>query len=216
MIQVSIASNQEFFRASLAAILSPQAGVNVTAQGRLNQVLSLPGAARADVTVACSTTAGESVEFIEHAKQFKKPPKILVITQQIRENEVRDLLTVGAFGILLQETAVRHLPWAIDAVRNGSRALSPKIADHIIDEFSRPNICSNNTREAREKLGQLSARERQVLELIAEALSNRTVAALLGISTETVKGHVRSICTKLDADSRLHAARIAWQASAAA
>ncbi|MGW6270922.1 response regulator transcription factor [Streptomyces sp. NPDC055060] len=216
MIQVSIASNQEFFRASLAAVIGSQAGVNIAAQGRLNQVLSLPGAARADVTVACSATASESIEFIERTRQLTEPPKILVIAQQIRENEVRSLLTLGAFGILLQETAVRHLPWAIDAIRNGSRALSPKIADHIVDEFSRPYICSNRTKEAREKVGQLSTRERQVLELIAEALSNKTVATHLGISTETVKGHVRSICTKLDAESRLHAARIAWQASAAA
>ncbi|MEV8021261.1 response regulator transcription factor [Streptomyces sp. NPDC086554] len=216
MIQVAIASNNEFFRASLVAILSSQFEVRITSQGELDQALPLRGFARADIIMVCTVTAGESIEAIERIKRLKDPPKILVIAQRIRVSEVRRLLTLDAFGILLQETAARHLAWAVDAIHKGSRALSPEIADHVFNEYSKPNHFSNNTREAREKLGQLSTRERQVLELIAEALPNKEVATLLGISSETVKGHVRSICMKLDAASRLHAARIAWQASAAA
>ncbi|MEV0323160.1 LuxR C-terminal-related transcriptional regulator [Streptomyces sp. NPDC050658] len=216
MIQVAIVSNSEFFRAGLASLLSSQFTVNIAAQGGLDQALHRQGSARADIIVVGAVTAGESIEVIEHSKQIKDPAKILVITQRIRESEVRKLLTVGASGILLQETASRHLAWAIDAMHKGSRALSPEIADHVFNEYSKLNLLSNSAREAREKLGQLSTRERQVLELIAEALPNKKVASLLGISSETVKGHVRSICMKLDAESRLHAARIAWQASAAA
>ncbi|MCX4670467.1 response regulator transcription factor [Streptomyces sp. NBC_01381] len=216
MIQVAIISNNEFFRASLAAILSSQCDVHIAAQGGLSQSLPIRGSARADIIVTGTVTAGESFEVIERTKRLKDPPKILVITQLIHKSEVRKLLTLGAFGILLQETAARHLAWAVDAIHKGSRALSPEIADHVFNEYSKPNHFSNSTREAREKLGQLSTRERQVLELVAQALPNKQVATLLGISSETVKGHVRSICMKLDAASRLHAARIAWQASAAA
>ncbi|MGA5039043.1 response regulator transcription factor [Streptomyces capoamus] len=61
-------------------------------------------------------------------------------------------------------------------------------------------------------IGNLTSREREVLELLSNGLSNTSIAEILVISPGTVKDHVRSICGKLNVQSRLHAARIAWQA----
>jgi DNA-binding NarL/FixJ family response regulator len=132
-----------------------------------------------------------------------------VIPEHITEKDARTLLGRGAAGILLHRSAPQHLAWALTAVAEGSRALSPEVADAIIHNYPAPvRSCEG----VQERVAGLSSREREVLALLSDGLSNRAIAQALYISPETVKNHVRALCVKLHADNRIHAARIAWQA----
>ncbi|MEU1709043.1 helix-turn-helix transcriptional regulator [Streptomyces sp. NPDC005706] len=83
----------------------------------------------------------------------------------------------------------------------------------VIAKFTAPAIEATRKKAAREKLCSLTSRERDVLALLSEGMSNQSIAQNLIISSGTVKDHVRSICAKLSVQSRFHAARIAWQAN---
>ncbi|MES9521428.1 LuxR C-terminal-related transcriptional regulator [Streptomyces capoamus] len=137
---------------------------------------------------------------------------MLVIAERLTEADARSLLTRGAAGVLLHRSAPQHLAWALPAVAEGSRALSPEIADAIVPGCQAP---VRSRHGARERLARLSAREREVLALLSDGLSNRAIAQALYISPDTVKNHVSTLCTKLRADNRIQAARIAWQAESA-
>ncbi|MGW6010851.1 response regulator transcription factor [Streptomyces sp. NPDC055210] len=152
------------------------------------------------------------IQLLGQLKQLGKMPATLVITEYISEIGVRHLLNLGASGILLQETAHLHLSWALPAALLGGCALSPEISKKVITEYTAPVIESTQKKAAQEKIYTLTARELEVLELLSQGLPNQTIANSLTISPGTVKDHVRSVFSKLNADNRLHAARIAWQA----
>ncbi|XES00838.1 response regulator transcription factor [Streptomyces sp. S1D4-11] len=99
------------------------------------------------------------------------------------------------------------------AASKGGCALSPEISRKVITEYTARVTESAQKRDAQTKICTLTTREREVLELLSEGLSNQSIAQTLTISPGTVKDHVRSICSKLDVECRFHAARVAWQAN---
>jgi len=111
--------------------------------------------------------------------------------------EIRDCLTAGADGCLLKDTSETDMAAALRTATTGAPALDPRIAFQLArDLASEPP----STRAPR-----LSAREKQVLGLLAEGLSNRAIARKLGLSEATVKGHVSRLLDKLNVSSRLEA-----------
>ncbi|GAB2953239.1 hypothetical protein GCM10023080_009890 [Streptomyces pseudoechinosporeus] len=136
----------------------------------------------------------------------------VVLAEQLTGHGTRQLLRQGAVGILRRGTAARHLPWAVTAAAQGSLALDPGLTEVIRSAYARPTE-PNRERAAAEALpSALTPRERDVLVLVGDGLSNRDIAGTLSLSPDTVKGHLRRICAKLGVETRVHAARIAWHA----
>ncbi|MET9844428.1 response regulator transcription factor [Streptomyces ossamyceticus] len=151
----------------------------------------------------------DSLPLLHTFADLTPSPAVLVITEHVTEADARTLLAHGVGGILLHRSAARHLAWALAAVADGSRALSPEIADAVIGGCAAPlpSPC-----KAQHRVNSLSPREREVLALLGDGLPNRAIGEALHISPDTVKDHVRTLCTKLRAANRIQAARIAWQA----
>ncbi|MBD0289846.1 MAG: response regulator transcription factor [Thermoleophilia bacterium] len=103
-------------------------------------------------------------------------------------------LESGAKGYILKEAPHQTLLRAIEKVANGEGYLDPALMPDFL---------------ARDKEDMLTAREREILQLLADGMSNSDVAQRLFISQETVKSHVRHILAKLEADTRTHAVAIA-------
>ncbi|MEW2528787.1 helix-turn-helix transcriptional regulator [Streptomyces sp. NPDC047071] len=89
--------------------------------------------------------------------------------------------------------------------------MSPEISESVIREYVEPATANALQKRARDRILNLSSREREILILLSEGLTNRDIAHILTISPETVKDHVRSVCTKLTVKNRLQAAYVAWQ-----
>lgn len=124
------------------------------------------------------------------------PACVLVMTTYEGDEDVRRALAAGARGYLLKD-ATRQQVWeAIDAVRTGGMAVAPAMVGKVAATLSMP---------------ELSAREREVLELLARGMSNKEIGVQLSISEVTAKTHVTSILEKLGAPGRTAAVVIAAQ-----
>jgi DNA-binding NarL/FixJ family response regulator len=122
--------------------------------------------------------------------------RIIVLTTYLGDVQVLRALQAGAMGYLMKATLRRDLLETIRIVHSGHRKIPPEVASelaqHAMDEA-------------------LTDREIEVLRQIAAGCSNKVVADRLGISEDTVKGHVRSILSKLNASDRTHAVTIAMK-----
>lgn len=121
-------------------------------------------------------------------------PKILVVTTNDREHEVRLALESGVHGYVLLRSAMDELACAVRMLGNGMRFLSMEVSQRMAESL---------TREA------LTARETEVLQLLASGLCNKSIARQLLIGVGTVKAHVRGIMGKLEAASRTQAVSVA-------
>jgi DNA-binding NarL/FixJ family response regulator len=110
------------------------------------------------------------------------------------DEDVYQALQVGARGYLMKDIFREQLLEAIRNVSAGKRYLPQMVANSLAERIDRP---------------ELTSREKQVLELIAQAFSNKQIAADLGLSEGTVKGHVNSILSKLGVEDRTHATLVA-------
>jgi DNA-binding NarL/FixJ family response regulator len=139
-------------------------------------------------------------------------PEIAIVMLTVSEDEedLFDAIRFGARGYLLKSLEGAELRTMIDAVGRGEAAMSPATAFRTIHVFA-DHRSGDMTAQAETTL---TAREREVLALVAEGLRNREIAARLGVSEHTVKFHLRNILEKLHAVSRTQlAARAARDAS---
>jgi len=213
VMRVLLIDDRHLLRAGLRAILESQLKLSVVAEGKIRETSALISATRPEFILFGFASHAESIHTMTQLRKLAHSPTTLVIADNISETGARQLLTLGTSGILLQESASQHLSWAITAASRGGCALSPEISRKIIKEYTSPVIGGTRKRVAQEKIYTLTTREREVLDLVSEGLSNQSIALALIISAETVKDHVRSICSKLGVERRFHAARIAWQAN---
>lgn len=170
---------------------------------------------RPEIIVSSHTHGRDSVDFLRHITKSDLHISVLVIAEQAPIYDVRQILATGAAGILFQQTAAQHIPWAIPAISNGCRVVSPEISESMISEYLKTVAMTPQEQSARESVSRLSRREQEVLHLLGRGMSNRGIARTLFISPETVKDHVRAIRSKLGASTRIEAAQVAWLARSA-
>ncbi len=118
--------------------------------------------------------------------------KILVLSMHESRTYVEEVLRAGAAGYIVKNSASTDLLHAIDAVRSGASYLSPAITQQVVDAIARPGDSSPSG------VSMLTDREREVLQLIAEGLSSKEIANMLGVSLKTVDSHRSNLMEKLD------------------
>ena len=121
-------------------------------------------------------------------------PRVIVMTTYESEEDIRSAMKAGAKGYLLKGTAPQQIRESVRRVAAGDALVPPNIAAKLAESMTRP---------------ELSERERQVLRYVANGRSNKEISKILCISENTVKAHVKSILTKLDAIGRTEAIAIA-------
>jgi two-component system NarL family response regulator len=136
------------------------------------------------------------LDAIRRIRSADAQAKIIVLTTYHGDEDVYRALEAGAATYLLKESVLDDLAGVVRAVHNGARPLSDDVQRILA---------------TRANYGQLTAREVEVLELIAQGLSNKEAGTALGITEETVKVHVRNIMDKLDVRDRTEAVTVALQ-----
>jgi DNA-binding NarL/FixJ family response regulator len=135
--------------------------------------------------------------------------KILMLTTFDMDEYVYDALRVGASGFLLKDVPPEQLVDGIRAVAKGDALLAPSVTRRVIEEFVRRPPASLRTLPP--ELQELTARELEVLKLIARGLSNAEIATQLFVSEATVKTHVAHVLMKLDLRDRVQAVVAAYE-----
>lgn len=137
---------------------------------------------------------------LEATRQIKRDhPEIAVLILTMHDNEeyLRQVLAAGASGYVLKRAAASELITAIRAVHNGEAALSPAVARMLIE-----NYLKSESQLVTSTSSDLTSREREVLQLIAEGHTNKQIAELLCLSIKTVQAHRTSLMQKLDLHDR--------------
>jgi two-component system, NarL family, response regulator LiaR len=130
--------------------------------------------------------------------------RIVVLTSHTSETEIIAALSSGADAYCVKGADVERLVTAIAAAQEGAVYLDPKIARRVINHLKPPSVT--------QPIGQLSAREMDVLKFMVEGYSNPEIANALFLSPNTVKTHIRGIMNKLAVDDRVQAAVVALRA----
>ena len=137
---------------------------------------------------------------LDATRQIKRDhprTRVLILTMHENEEYVRQVLASGAMGYILKDAAARELIDAIRAVYRGEAVLSPAITRLVIEDYLRWGDLQTNHHE-----NDLSPREREILQLIAEGYTNKQIAEILFISIKTVQTHRTNLMSKLDLHDR--------------
>jgi DNA-binding NarL/FixJ family response regulator len=138
--------------------------------------------------------------------------RILMLTSHDADEDIRDAFAAGADGYCLKDVPTHALALAVKSVASGALWLDPRIARSVLDLCAaesqhRPSRSTQAPKNfLREPSDELTAREREVLELVAKGLTNSEIGEKLFVSPQTVKTHVRHIMDKLSVSDRTQAA----------
>ncbi|GGM58115.1 DNA-binding response regulator [Micromonospora sonchi] len=136
-------------------------------------------------------------------------PSVIMLTTFDLDEYVYAALTAGASGFLLKDVSPEHLLAAVRLVRTGDALLAPAITRRLVERFARRG--NSETSPLPRDLAALTARELEVLHLLAEGLNNAEIADRLTVSEATVKTHVAHILAKLGLRDRVQAVVLAYQ-----
>ncbi|GAA2623511.1 response regulator transcription factor [Actinomadura fulvescens] len=212
MIKVIIVDDQTIVRAGFAALLDAQPDISVIGEaGDGREAVRLAEAGRPDVVVMDIRMPG--MDGIEATRRILAQPgadgvRVLVLTTFDVDEYVYEALSVGASGFLLKDATADELVSAVRVVARGDSLLAPQVTGRLIREFTTQR---RNRPQAPAELATLTARETEVLVLIAGGLSNGEIAARLVVSEHTVKTHVARVFTKLGLRDRAQAVMLAYE-----
>ncbi|MFI6518835.1 response regulator [Spirillospora sp. NPDC050679] len=212
MIKVAIVDDQTIVRAGFAALLGAQPDITVVGEGGDgHDAVRLAERHRPDVVVMDIRMPG--MDGIEATRRILARPgadgvRVLVLTTFDVDEYVYEALSVGASGFLLKDATADELVSAVRVVARGDSLLAPQVTGRLIREFTKQR---RSRPQAPAELATLTARETEVLVLIAGGLSNGEIARRLVVSEHTVKTHVARVFTKLGLRDRAQAVMLAYE-----
>jgi len=207
-IRVLIADDQSMVRAGFKMLLAGEQDIEVVAEAQ-DGLEAVAQAARFDPTVILMDIRMPELDGLEAARRIlaaNDSARILILTTFGLDEYVYEALRDGASGFVLKDDPPEQLISAVRTVAGGNALLSPAITKRVIKQFTRiPRPVPPK------ELSELTAREQDILRLIATGLSNAEIGKRLYISETTVKTHVTHILQKLGLRDRVQAVVLAYQ-----
>jgi DNA-binding NarL/FixJ family response regulator len=209
MIRVVLVDDQELVRAGFRMVLDAQADIDVVGEaGDGRQAVELLRGTRADVVLM--DVRMPRMDGIEATRQIGPDgPKVIILTTFDLDEYAFSALKAGAGGFLLKDAGPVQLIEAIRAVHSGDAVVAPSTTRRLLDRFALHLPDEKKVPDA--ALATLTARETEVLHMVARGLSNAEVGQQLFVSEATVKTHVGRILTKLSLRDRVQAVVYAYE-----
>ncbi|MFD0207410.1 MULTISPECIES: response regulator [Saccharothrix] len=212
MIRVLLADDEAMVRAGVKAILDTDPGIEVIAEAADGQeAVELARVHQPDV--ALLDIRMPRLDGLAAAAELRRsvPDVAIVMLTTFDEDEyVARALGEGADGFLLKAADPRELLIGVRAAADGAAYLSPKIARRVVADLRGGRLTRHD--HARQRVAALTGRERDVLALVGEGLSNQDIARRLAVAEGTVKAHVSAILQRLEVTNRVQAAIVAYDA----
>ena len=203
LVRVMIVDDHAVVRSGLAAFLMVCDGLELVGEASDGaQALEVCSRVKPEVVLMDLVMPGMDGAAATREIRSKYPDiQVIILTSFKEQNLVEEALEAGAIGYLLKDVSAEELASAIRAAKHGKPTLSPEATQALISaaKHSREDDC------------ELTAREKEILGLMVEGLSNPEIACKLIVSRSTVKFHVSSILSKLGVESRTEAVATALQ-----
>jgi DNA-binding NarL/FixJ family response regulator len=203
MIRILVVDDHPVVRGGLVAVLEDESEFQVVgAAGSAEEATALAERHAPEVVLLDLEMPGmDGVEAIPRLADAAPAARVLVFTAYDTDERVFGAIRAGARGYLLKGASAEEIARAVRVVHAGGSYLEPRVAAKVMAQVGAPGRATNV----------LSPREREVLQLVAEGLSNKQIARSLSITERTVKFHVSSILSKLGAGNRTEAVTLAAQ-----
>ncbi|XVV09984.1 response regulator [Actinoplanes sp. CA-131856] len=208
-LRVVIADDQALVRAGFRMILAAD-GIDVVAEAE-NGAEAVEAVRRVGPDVVLMDIRMPDMDGIEATRRILAaagPPRVIMLTTFDLDNYVYAALGMGASGFLLKDVTPEYLVAAVRIVRDGDALLAPSITRRLVERFTTPEPRDSPLHR---DLATLTPREREVLTLVAQGLSNVEIAGRLFLSEATVKTHVARVLAKLGLRDRVQAVVVAYE-----
>ncbi len=212
VIRVLVADDQRVVREGLGTLLGLIDGIEVVgtaADG--DEALALAVLTRPDVVLMdLRMPHCDGVEATRRLRDHDPGIKVLVLTTYADDRSVIDALRAGARGYLTKDVGADGIRDALERVTSGQAVIDPAVQQHLLDAIAASQEGANGAAAPRVP-GGLTAREAEVLALIARGMSNAEIAAQLVVSEATVKSHINHLFAKTGVRDRAQAVAYAYQ-----
>ncbi|MFB7997336.1 response regulator [Streptomyces sp. NPDC056002] len=212
VIHVLVADDSEIVRRGLSDILSSADDIHVVDQawdGR--SAVDAARRLRPDVALVDIRMPGmDGIAATRELQALPDPPRVLILTMFAEDEYVDEAVSAGASGFLLKDTPPEELLRSVRLVAAGKSTLDPTVTGRVMEQLAQHAI--RLTAQEQQALDSLTEREREILALIGRGMSNADIGKELHASEGTVKNQVSRLLTKIGADNRVQAARLAYRA----
>jgi DNA-binding NarL/FixJ family response regulator len=210
VIKVLLADDEDLVRSGLRTILSSADDIDVVAE--CDDGLYVADLARQHrphvVLLDIRMRTADGLSALRRVRALPEPPAVAMLTTFDVDEYVQEALRMGANGFLLKDTEPSQLVKAVRDLARGGAVLDPKVAARVLSAVADGERAAE---PARRLLASLSDREREVVTLIGQGLSNAEIGNELHLSEATVKGYVSAVLGKIGAVNRVQAALVAFR-----
>jgi DNA-binding NarL/FixJ family response regulator len=209
-LRVLVADDDDLMRAGLRAVLSTDETIEVVgeaadgAEAVARAAALVPDVVLMDVRMPVL----DGIEATRRTVAAAPQVRVLILTTFEDDDYVLGALRAGAAGFVLKRIRPEHLIAGIHTVAGGDALLDPRVTHTVVRQVA---TRAGPDTDAQRRLHQLTARERDVLALVATGLSNAEVAAVLVVEESTVKTHMKRILAKLHLRDRVHLVILAYE-----
>ncbi|MDD3927228.1 MAG: response regulator transcription factor [bacterium] len=206
-IRLLIADDHPLMREGIQRVLSEAGDIIVIGEAK-NGIDAVEMARSHDPDVIIMDISMPELSGVDATRQIKKEsPRVAVLILTVYEDNehIFEAIKAGASGYILKDIVAERLVEAVRMASVGEALVEPSIASKLLEEFSH----ISNYREASEVFDELTAREIEILQAIADGHGNKDVASSLFISEKTVKNHLSNIFRKLQVNDRTQAVLLA-------
>ena len=205
-ITVVVVDDHVLVRQGIRAFLETHADLSIVGEaGDAEGAAAICAEQHPQVALVDLVMPGGGVAATRDIRAVSPQTRVVVLTSFDEAQQIVAAVQAGAISCLLKDVDADSLAEAIRRSARGEAVLHPRVAGHLMDALRRGPAPGELVLES------LSQREREVLGLLAEGLSNAVIAERLGIGEKTVKTHVSNILAKLGVDDRTQAAVYAWK-----
>lgn len=204
-ITIAVVDDHPLFREGVARSLSEHQGFIVVGEGgSKEEAVRLVTDHRPDVLLLDISMPGGGLDAISLILEMAPAQKIIMLTVSESSDDLLEALSRGAKGYALKGVGSKALAEIVRLVSDGETYVHPNLSARLLTR----QVTASNAKQV--GLGQLTNREREVLKLVAEGMSNKVIAIKLDLMEKTVKHHMTQILSKLQISNRTEAA-LAWR-----
>lgn len=211
MISVALIEDNRLVREGILALLSHHPDFTVVAAGSSGEVVHLMQGNPQVILLDVGLWDDNSLRVAETVKREHPTSRVIIMDLLPLHEDIVDFVNAGVAGFIMKDATVDDLVSTIRRVADGVSVLPPAMTSSLFSQIAREALVKGRSEVLNEV--RMTAREREVIQLIGDGLSNKEISERLNIAAHTVKSHVRNVMEKLMLHTRLQIAAFSHKAS---